>query len=145
MNDTATTEIYTLALRDALPILYHFSAYDLLVHTALAVEKAGSYNASDWAPAMFEVGDGPGTVCYTYTDCLALIRAGEDIDYEGVTGPGSYSPGGVNAVTQSYTPYNDDGSLGEAVLLDSDRALEIIGMIAIEAECDENNECAWGG
>ena len=125
--------------------MYHFSAYDLLVHTALAVEKAGSYNASDWAPAMFEVGDGPGTVCYTYTDCLALIRAGEDIDYEGVTGPGSYSPGGVNAVTQSYTPYNDDGSLGEAVLLDSDRALEIIGMIAIEAECDENNECAWGG
>tara|TARA_B100001750_G_scaffold180093_1_gene148503 strand:+ start:3762 stop:5231 length:1470 start_codon:yes stop_codon:yes gene_type:complete len=124
---------------------YHFSAYDLLVHTALAVEKAGSYNASDWAPAMFEVGDGPGTVCYTYADCLALIRAGEDIDYEGVTGPGSYSSGGVNVVIQSYTPYNDDGSLGEAVLLDSDRALEIIGKIAIKAECDDNNECDWGG
>ena len=94
---------------------------------------------------MFEVGDGPGTVCYTYADCLALIRAGEDIDYEGVTGPGSYSSGGVNVVIQSYTPYNDDGSLGEAVLLDSDRALEIIGKIAIKAECDDNNECDWGG
>ncbi|GIT46867.1 MAG: hypothetical protein Ct9H300mP12_14520 [Acidimicrobiales bacterium] len=76
-------------------------------------------------------------MCYTYADCLALIRAGEDIDYEGVTGPGSYSSGGVNVVIQSYTPYNDDGSLGEAVLLDSDRALEIIGKIAIKAECDE--------
>ena len=124
--------------------MYHFSAYDLLVHTALAVEKAGSYNASAWAPAMFEVGDGPGTVCYTYADCLALIRAGKDIDYEGVTGPGSYSSGGVNVVIQSYTPYNNDGSLGEAVLLDSDRALEIIGQIAVEAECDDN-ECTWGG
>ena len=93
---------------------------------------------------MFEVGDGPGTVCYTYADCLALIRAGKDIDYEGVTGPGSYSSGGVNVVIQSYTPYNNDGSLGEAVLLDSDRALEIIGQIAVQAECDDN-ECTWGG
>ncbi|MEE8332000.1 MAG: ABC transporter substrate-binding protein, partial [Acidimicrobiia bacterium] len=59
---------------------YHFSAYDLMVHTALAVAKAGSYNASDWAPAMFEVGDPPGEVCYTYAGCLALIRAGEDVD-----------------------------------------------------------------
>ena len=65
--------------------------------------------------------------------------------YEGVTGPGSYSSGGVNVVIQSYTPYNDDGSLGEAVLLDSERALEIIGKIAIKAECDDNNECDWGG
>ena len=92
---------------------------------------------------MFEVGDPPGTVCYTYPDCLALIRAGEDIDYEGVTGPGSYSAGGVNVVIQSYTPYNPDATLGEAVLLDSDRALEVITMIAIEAECDDNNECTW--
>jgi len=48
-------------------------------------------------------------------------------------------------VIQSYTPYNNDGSLGEAVILDSDRALEIIGKIAVEAECDDNNECTWGG
>ena len=122
---------------------YHFSAYDLLVHTALAVEYAGSYDASAWAPAMFEVGDPPGTVCYTYSSCLALIRAGEDVDYEGVTGPGTYSAGGVNAVIQSYTPYNDDGTKGEPVLLSPDRALEIITLIAIDAECDANNECTW--
>ena len=123
---------------------YHFSAYDLLVHSALAVEQAGSYNASEWAPAMFEVGDPPGTMCYTYATCLELIRAGEEIDYDGVTGPGTYTTGGVNHIIQSFTPYNDDGTLGEAVLLDADRALEVINLIAIEAVCDADNECTWG-
>ncbi len=123
---------------------YHFSAYDVMVHTALAVEYAGSYDASTWAPAMFAVGDPPGTMCYTYADCLALIRSGEEIDYDGVTGPGTYDAGGVNSIIQSYTPYNDDATKGDPVLLDADRALEVIGLIAIKADCTDN-ECTWGG
>ncbi len=74
---------------------------------------------------MFEVGDG-GEVCYTYADCLALIREGKDIDYEGITGPGTYTDGGVNAVNSSYTPFNEDGTVGEAVLLDPAKALELV-------------------
>ncbi len=115
---------------------YHFSTYDILIITALAVEEGGSYNASDWAPAMFRVTDPPGTVCYTYPDCLELIRAGEDIDYEGVTGPGTFTSGGVNAVTPSVTLFNDDGSVGETILVDANRALEIIEQIAVEAGPD---------
>ena len=118
---------------------YHYSTYDLMVHTALAVEYGGSYNASDWAPAMFAVGDAPGTVCYTYQECLDLIRAGEDIDYEGVTGPGAYSAGGVNAVTQAYAQFLADGSVDDAIVIDADRALEVIGLIAVEAQCDSAN------
>lgn len=125
---------------------YAFSTYDLMVQTALAVEAAGSYNASDWVPAMFEVGDPPGEVCYTYADCLALLRDGQDIDYEGVTGPGSYTDGGVNAVTPSYTPFNADGSIGEPVLLDAQLGLDILDQLKTEAECDPEmppNECTW--
>jgi hypothetical protein len=118
---------------------YHFSTYDLMTHTALAVEYGGSYNASDWAPAMFEVGDPPGEMCYSYPECLELIRAGEDIDYEGVTGPGTYTLGGVNAVIQSYTPFLEDGSTGEPVVLDVGRSLDIIEEIAVQAECEEPN------
>ena len=51
---------------------------------------------------------------------LAGIRDGQDIDYEGVTGPGSYSEGGVNTIRAAYTPFLDDGSAGEAELLDPD-------------------------
>jgi hypothetical protein len=126
--------------------LYHYSTYDLLVQTALAVEHAGSYKASDWAPAMREVGEAPGEVCYTYADCLELIRAGEDIDYEGVTGPGEYTDGGVNQVTQAYTPFNEDGTPGDPVFLDPQLSLEIVNEIATVAECDPEeppNSCEW--
>ena len=124
---------------------YAFSTYDLMIQTALAVEAAGSYKASAWAPAMFEVGDG-GEVCYTYADCLKLIRDGKDIDYEGVTGPGLYSDGGVNAVTPAYIPFKADGTTGEPVLLDAAKGLELIDQIATEAKCDPAtppNKCEW--
>lgn len=122
---------------------YHFSSYDLLVHTALAVEAAGSYNASEWAPAMHEVGEAPGTVCYTYAECLELIRAGEDVDYEGVTGSADYTDGGVNSVVQSYTPFTEEATPGTPVILDQERFLELLTDIAHQAECDENNVCDW--
>jgi len=123
--------------------LYHFSTYDLLVQTALAVEYGGSYKASDWAPAMNDVGEPPGTDCYTYADCLAEIRAGNDVDYEGITGSGTYSDSGVNDVARAYTPFNDDGSVGDPIALDGDRALEIIELIGVQAECDADNHCEW--
>lgn len=125
---------------------YHYSTYDLMVQSALAVEAGGSYKASDWAPAMHEVGEAPGEVCDTYADCLALIRAGEEIDYEGITGSGEYTEGGVNQIVPAYTPFNEDGSLGEPVELDGDLALEVIDAIATKAECDPEdppNTCEW--
>jgi hypothetical protein len=120
---------------------YHFSTYDLLVQTALAAEAAQSYKASEWVPAMRAVGEAPGEVCYTYADCLALIRDGQDIDYEGVTGPGVYSEGGVNTIRAAYTPFLEDGSAGEAELLDVD---ELIALLpgTTQAEC-EDNICEW--
>ncbi len=125
---------------------YAFSTYDLMVQTALAVEMAGSYKASAWVPAMLKVGDAPGEVCYTYADCLKLIRAGKDINYEGVTGPGLYTDGGVNAVTPAYIPFKADGTTGEPVLLDATKGLAIIDQIKTEAKCDPAtppNKCSW--
>ncbi len=125
---------------------YAFSTYDLMVQTALAVEAAGSYKASVWAPAMFKVGDPPGEVCYTYADCVKLIREGKDIDYEGVTGPGTYTDGGVNAVTPAYIPFTPDGTPGEPVLLDAQKGLGLLEQIVTYAKCTpENppNKCQW--
>ena len=67
---------------------YPFSTYDLLVQTALAAGAGARTGRANRAPAMFKVGDPPGDVCYTYADCLTLIREGKDVDYEGITGPG---------------------------------------------------------
>ena len=123
---------------------YATSTYDLLVQTALAVEAGGSYKASDWAPAMNAVGEAPGEVCYTYADCLALIREGKDVDYEGITGPGDYTDGGVNAVTPAYIQFNADGTQAEPVVLDPAEALNLLDQVKTEAECepaDPPNEC----
>lgn len=122
--------------------LYHFSTYDVMVHTALAVEAAGSYKASAWSDAMYEVGSAPGTVCFTYEECLGLIRSGEDIDYQGVTGTGDYTEGGVNNVSAAYTPITPEGS-GTPIFLDAERSLEIVDSVAPLAECDSDNVCDW--
>jgi hypothetical protein len=125
---------------------YHYSTYDLMIQTALAVEAGGSYRTDDWAPAMHKVGEAPGTACSTYADCLKLIRAGEDVDYEGITGTGDYTDGGVNQIVQAYTPFTADGTPGEPVIIDPARALEIVEQIATEADCDPAgppNRCDW--
>ncbi|MFH1104251.1 MAG: ABC transporter substrate-binding protein [Actinomycetota bacterium] len=110
--------------------VYNYTAYDLLVLTALAVEYGGSYCASDWAPAMFEVAAAPGTVCYTYADCLAAVRAGEDIDYEGVTGPGDFVPGGMNTITPVVILDKSDGTT-ETVYLEPVSTLEIVNEVSV--------------
>ncbi len=122
--------------------LYHFSTYDVMVQTALAVEAAGSYSASAWAPAMAAVGSAPGTECFNYEECLALIRDGEEIDYQGVTGTGDYTDGGVNNVSAAYTPISSDGTAGAPIFLDAARSLEIVEAVAPLAEC-EDNVCDW--
>jgi len=108
---------------------YNYTAYDLLVLTALAVEWGGSYCAGDWAPAMFEVAATPGTVCYTYPECLALVRAGTDIDYEGITGTGDFAEGGMNAVTPVFVKLFSDGT-SEQVFIDPVYSLEVINAVS---------------
>jgi branched-chain amino acid transport system substrate-binding protein len=110
--------------------MYNYTAYDLLVLTALAVEYGGSYCSSDWAPAMFEVAAAPGTQCFTYADCLALIRGGSDIDYEGATGSGDFVPGGMNVVTPVFIKDLSDGTT-ETVVLDGLAALQLITAVSI--------------
>ena len=121
---------------------YSFTTYDLLIVTALAIEAAGSVNGSDWAPAMFEVSTrsaAPGTKCYTYSNCLALIRVGTDVDYEGVTGPATFSSGGINAVIPVVRIFGPDGGVGgseiaDQVAVDSERHLEILDQVAFQFE-----------
>jgi branched-chain amino acid transport system substrate-binding protein len=127
-------------------VVYPFSTYDLLVQTALAIEAAGSTKASEWAPAMNAVGEAPGEKCYTYADCLALIRAGKDIDYDGITGSGDYTDGGVNAVTPAYVKFNADGTRAEPVLIDAAQAFSLLDQVKTEADCqpaDPPNECSY--
>jgi ABC-type branched-subunit amino acid transport system substrate-binding protein len=66
-------------------------AYDAVISQALAVDKANSISGPDINAAMLDVATPPGTQCYTYASCLALIKAGTDINYDGASGPLDYN------------------------------------------------------
>src|SRR3989441_5543663 len=66
-------------------------AYDAVISLALAIDKANSTAGSDINAAMSAVTKPPGTQCYTYKDCLKLLKAGSKINYEGASGDLNYN------------------------------------------------------
>jgi branched-chain amino acid transport system substrate-binding protein len=59
--------------------------YDCTMLVALAAQAAGSDDPAEIRAAMLDVSR-EGTKCQTFADCLALLEAGEDIDYSGASG-----------------------------------------------------------
>ncbi len=64
--------------------LFAAEAYDCTILIALATIAAGSDEGTDIAAAMITVSK-DGEKCSTFADCVALLDAGEDIDYDGVS------------------------------------------------------------
>ena len=75
-------------------------AYDSVISQALAIDKANSIAGPDINAALGTVSNPPGTKCYTYPTCLALIKAGTKINYEGASGPLDY-----NQYHNTFGPY----------------------------------------
>jgi branched-chain amino acid transport system substrate-binding protein len=65
---------------------YGPQSYDATMVIALAAQQAGCADGVAIAAALADVAGNGGEECSTYADCLALIDAGTDIDYMGVTG-----------------------------------------------------------
>jgi ABC-type branched-subunit amino acid transport system substrate-binding protein len=79
------------------PELIDFSygpeTYDAVIIVALAAAIAGSDNPAEVAAQINGV-TRDGEVCETFADCIALIDAGTDIDYDGPSGPQTFGPEG---------------------------------------------------
>jgi ABC-type branched-subunit amino acid transport system substrate-binding protein len=65
---------------------YGPESYDATVMTALAAIAANSDDPSTFGPKIIEISK-EGTQCKTFQECADLLEQGEDIDYEGVSGP----------------------------------------------------------
>ncbi|MDQ3663061.1 MAG: ABC transporter substrate-binding protein [Actinomycetota bacterium] len=65
---------------------YAPEAYDATVLIALAATSAESDVPADFQDDMIEASEG-GTKCTEVAECLDLLEQGEDIDYDGVSGP----------------------------------------------------------
>lgn len=104
---------------------YAIQYYDLLVASALAIEKAGSLDADAWVKAMYDVTGGDGKVVHTYADGLAAIRAGEEINYDGVTGTMDYTETGVPAGIYGIFRWTDEETLEQVAEADGKAVLEL--------------------
>jgi ABC-type branched-subunit amino acid transport system substrate-binding protein len=88
---------------------YGPETYDAVVIAALAAAAAGTDNPAEVAQNINGV-TRDGEKCSSYADCVALLDAGEDIDYDGPSGPQSFSKAGepteASFAVQTYAADN---------------------------------------
>ncbi len=82
---------------DLIDYSYSAESYDAVIVTALAAAIAGSDDGVAVAAEINGV-TREGEKCSTYADCIALIDAGTDIDYDGVSGPLEFIDAGEPSV-----------------------------------------------
>ncbi len=89
---------------------YAAEAYDAAIVIALAVEMAGT-DGSAHAGEIVGI-TGVGEKCTTFVDCLAIIKAGGDPDYDGISGPHDFNGNG-EPLKGSYAilTFGDDNRL----------------------------------
>ncbi|MGO2750189.1 MAG: ABC transporter substrate-binding protein [Pseudoclavibacter sp.] len=72
---------------------YGAESYDAVILAALAAQAGGAADPATIKDNMQKV-SADGEKCTTYADCVALLEAGTDIDYDGVSGPISFDENG---------------------------------------------------
>ncbi|GAA2912008.1 amino acid ABC transporter substrate-binding protein [Actinoplanes cyaneus] len=91
-NDDFKKQLLTIdpALKD---YTYSAESYDATILTALAATAAKSDAPADYSKKLTDVSKG-GEKCTTFKDCKALLDAGKDIDYDGMSGPIEWNDAG---------------------------------------------------
>ncbi|MCK2220932.1 ABC transporter substrate-binding protein [Actinomadura sp. ATCC 31491] len=95
---------------------YAPESYDAANLIALAAEAAKSDAGTDIAAKLGEVSKG-GEKCKSFKECADLLKAGKDIDYDGVSGPVEFNDAGDPAVaTIGIYQYGADNKYGTKAL-----------------------------
>ncbi|MCZ2820008.1 ABC transporter substrate-binding protein [Modestobacter sp. VKM Ac-2977] len=118
---------------------YAGETYDAVILTALAAQAAGSTEATVFAPYINGLTFG-GETCETFTACKAIIDAGGNVDYDGVSGPLSFAEAGEPAEASfGILQFGEDN-----LLADDDTEFVIAGDAA-NAATDEGPPYAPAG
>jgi ABC-type branched-subunit amino acid transport system substrate-binding protein len=89
---------------------YAAESYDAAVLIALAAEAAGDDSGQSIASELVNVSR-DGTKCTAFAECKELLEGGEDIDYDGISGPIEFSEQGDPTVaTIGIYQYNADNT-----------------------------------
>jgi branched-chain amino acid transport system substrate-binding protein len=98
---TDTGPAFQARLKELNPALVDYNyageSYDAVVISALAAEQAKSTGGTDIAANINSVTK-DGTKCTSFAECLPLVKAGTDIDYDGITGELAFTDSGEPSV-----------------------------------------------
>ena len=90
-----------------------FNEYDSIVIASLAMTLAKSTNPKIWVKDVMKVADPPGAVCSTYATCVALIKQGKKINYNGAGGNDDFNK--YHNVFSGFQMVGFDSSLNNVV------------------------------
>lgn len=93
--------------------------FDCVTVIALAAEAAGSTNPVDFQPHLIEV-TRDGTDCTSFAECRDLLADGEEINYNGVSGPLDFTESGEPGIASiEVYGYDSEGTLSTIEVVES--------------------------
>ncbi|SDG58789.1 ABC transporter substrate-binding protein [Klenkia brasiliensis] len=94
---------------------YAGESYDAVVITALAAQAAGSNQATVFGPYVNGITVG-GDKCSDFQGCLDIINSGGNVDYDGITGPLSFTDAGEPAEASfGLLQFGEDNQLDDSL------------------------------
>lgn len=102
------------------PGMYDANNYDQYILFALAMQAAGTTDGPAVAGKIMDVASGPGTKVYSYAEGKEALARGEDIDYDGASGPLDLNENGnlVSPLLTIMTVQDGQWVPGAAVAID---------------------------
>ncbi len=85
-SNTAFLNAYQKVWHTRTPLPASPAMYDSVIIAALAMDAAHSTNPATWRADIKKVTNPPGTKCYTYPSCVALLNHHHKINYQGASG-----------------------------------------------------------
>ncbi len=109
-GEATFVERFTAFAPEGTPTIFSAHMYDCLVTLVLAAQQAQSNDPTAIAAETIAV-TRDGEKCNLVADCLVLVWAGVDIDYDGASGPLDFSPNGEPGIgTYDVLVYGADMS-----------------------------------
>lgn len=120
---SSSSEEFQTTLEEFNPDLEDFGfageAYDCAIALSLAAQAGGANTADAIADNMVGV-TGEGTACTSFAECKALLEEGEDIDYNGASGPMDFTDAGEPSVgTYDVKQFDETGDLNTVDTIES--------------------------
>jgi ABC-type branched-subunit amino acid transport system substrate-binding protein len=98
------------------PVSLSQNTYDGVVIAALAMTEAKTLDGKVWVDHILKVSNPPGTKCYYYSQCVALLKNGTKINYEGASGPQDFDKYHNTYGDWDIVQYNADASATNTIL-----------------------------